>query len=414
MTKLSGTILAGERRPKGRGAGKGPRNPDSARSQRSVQRFAWRAGGAVACVVIAGVLILRVRDNRAAARAPDASAVPAVAVARVTREDLYRAITIPAEFRPYNEVDLHAKVSGYVQQMNVDIGDRVNSGELLAVLEVPELYDELDHAIAARKRAAADYRDAHLAYTRLVAVNQQHPNLVAQQDLDTAEAKDATADGTLAAAEADVERYRTLVGYTRITAPFGGVITKRYADPGALIQAGTASQTQTLPLVRLSDNNRLRLDYPVSVDYVRDVRLNAAVSVRVESLGGKTFEGRITRFTDRVDDRTRTMVVETEVENPTLELVPGMYATVTLKVAQRPHVLAVPVEAVSPGARTVWVVNSADQLRERTVTFGLETATKYEVTTGLADGDLVLIGNPAQLQPGQKVRPVMADPMIPP
>lgn len=374
------------------------------------KRLAWGIGIA-ACVVIVVTLVVRVRDGGASANAPNAARMPAVAVARVVREDLYREITIPAEFRPYNEVDLHAKVSGYVQQMNVDIGDRVKSGELLAVLEVPELKEELDHAIAVRRRAEADYRDAHLAYTRLVSVNRQHPNLVAQQDLDTAEAKDQTAEGAVSAAGSDVEKYRTLVGYTRITAPFGGVITKRYADPGALIQAGTASQTQSLPLVRLSDNNHLRLDYPVSVDYVHDVRLDAPVSVRVESLGGKTYEGKITRFTDKVEDSTRTMIVETEVENPTLELVPGMYATVTLKVAQRHHALAIPVEAVPPGAKTVWVVNSGHELQERTVAFGLETPTFYEVTAGLKDGDLVVVGNTTQLEPGQKVHPLVQEPV---
>ena len=210
------------------------------------RRWGWPG---LAVLVLAAVLLTRAWHGRAA-RAADAGVLPAVAVARVEREDLFRQITIPAEFRPYAEVELHAKVSGYVKDMKVDIGDRVKPGQLLAVLEVPELTDELDHARASQRRAQADYRDAHLAYTRLVAVNKQHPNLIAQQDLDTAEAHDATAEGALAAAKADVDKYQTLVAYTRITAPFDGVITKRYADPGALIQAGTASNTQSMPLVR--------------------------------------------------------------------------------------------------------------------------------------------------------------------
>jgi multidrug efflux pump subunit AcrA (membrane-fusion protein) len=120
-----------------------------------LKRFAWRAAGAAVCIAIAVMLIVRVRDDRAATRAANASTVPSVAVAWVTREDLYREITVPAEFRPYNEVDLHAKVSGYVQRINVDIGDHVKSGELLAVLEVPELEDELHHAIAVQRRTEA-------------------------------------------------------------------------------------------------------------------------------------------------------------------------------------------------------------------------------------------------------------------
>jgi RND family efflux transporter MFP subunit len=361
-------------------------------------------------VAVGAVILLRPWQGRADVKS-DTGTVPAVAVVKVDREDLYKEISVPAEFRPYADVDVHAKVSGYVKQINVDIGDRVKPGQLLAVLEIPELKDELDQAMAAERRAEADYRDMHLAYTRLVAVNKEHANLIAQQDLDTAEAKDATTEGALAAAKADVEKYQTLWGYTRITAPFGGVITKRYADPGALIQAGTASQTQAMPLVRLADNTLLRLDFPVTVDYVHNIRLGSSVNVRVESLGGRTFDGKIARFTNKVDDSTRTMIVESEVKNPTLELVPGMYATVTLKVDERPHALAIPIEAVPQGAKTVLVVNSRQQVEERHVTLGLETPAKYEVLSGLHEGDLVLVGNPGQLVAGQRVQPKLTEPL---
>jgi RND family efflux transporter MFP subunit len=362
-------------------------------------------------VIMVGILAVRPWQGRARAVAADATGAPVVAVARVEREDLFREITFPAEFRPYAEVELHAKVSGYVKEMKVDIGDRVKAGQLLAVLEVPELREELDHAVAAHQRAQAEYRDAHLAYTRLVAVNQDHPNLIAQQDLDTAEAHDATAQGTVAATKADVDKDRTLVAYTRITAPFAGVITKRFADPGSLIQAGTASNTQTMPLVRVSDNTLLRLDFPVSVDYVRGIRIDAPVSVRVDSLGGRTFKGKIARFSDKVDDSTRTMVVEMEVPNPSLELVPGMYATVMLRVDNSPHALAIPIEALPPGGKNVLLVNGSQRLEERAVTLGLETPGRYEVLAGLKEGDLVMIGNPAQLTAGQKVEPRLTAPL---
>jgi RND family efflux transporter MFP subunit len=365
----------------------------------------------LAFVILTAMLVARWWHRPVHAASDARPAIPAVAVVKVDREDLYRQITIPAEFRPYNEVELHAKVSGYVKRMNVDIGDKVKAGELLALLEVPELQDDLDHAMAAEQRAAADYKDAHLAYTRLVEVNKEHPNLVAQQDLDTAEAKDATARGTLAGARSEVQKYRTLVSYTRITAPFGGVITKRYADPGALIQAGTASQ-QTMPLVRLSENTLLRLDFPVSVDYVRGIRPNAPVAVLVDSLDGRSFEGKVARFSNKIDDSTRTMIVEMEVPNPTLELVPGMYANVTLRVDERAHALAIPVEAVPPGGKSVLLVNSAGQVDERAVKLGIETPSKYEVLSGLKEGDLVMIGNPAQVSAGQKVEPRITAPLV--
>jgi RND family efflux transporter MFP subunit len=337
---------------------------------------------------------------------PDLNTAPTAGVAKVTREDLFKAVTISAEFRPYQEVALHAKVSGYVSKMNVDFGDTVKAGQLLATLEVPELQDELDSARAAEQKAEADYTNANLIYSRLESVNKGRPGLLAQQDLDTAQANDLTATAAIAAAKANFGKYQTMVSYTKITAPFDGVVTHRYADPGTLIQAGTSSDTQALPLVRVSDNYRLRLDFPVTVDYVKDVQLGDSVEVRVDSLNGKTFTGKISRFTHDVDDATRTMITEIEVPNPNLELMPGMYATVVLKVEKHLQVLAVPTEAVSGEKKpTVYVVNRDNQIEERAVKLGLETPDKYEVLSGLHEGDLVIIGNRSGFQAGQKVEP---------
>jgi RND family efflux transporter MFP subunit len=363
---------------------------------------------AVAVVLTVFWAVVHLRPGRVEAGPADHFETPAVAVVRVAREDLSREVTIPAEFRPYQEVALHAKVSGYLEQIGVDFGDQVKAGQLLATLEIPELRDELNNAIATRSRAEADYTNAHVTYERLLAVDRSHPNLVAQQDLDTAAARDSATAAAIEAARADVEKYQAMVGYTRITAPFDGVITRRYADPGALIQAGIASDTQAMPLVRLSDNYRLRLDFPVSVDYVKDIRPGDSVEVRVDSLGGKMFTGKISRWTHQVDESTRTMTTELEVDNPKLEIVPGMYATVVLKVEQHPQALAIPIEAVAPGGRLVCVVNSRNEVEERNITLGLETPTRYEVLSGLNDGDLVMLGNPGQLKPGQKVTVKMA------
>jgi RND family efflux transporter MFP subunit len=378
--------------------------PFLSRGLRSL-RFDWRLAGLLllAIMSIPAWLALSAHGKVQSPPVPELQATP-VAVAKVTREELYNEVTIPAEFRPYLQVELHAKVSGYVDQINVDIGDQVKAGQLLAKLEVPELRDELARAKAAQKRAEADYKDAHLVYARLLAVDKAHPNLVAQQELDAAESKDGTTEAAIVGAKAEVEREQTLLAYTRITAPFDGVITRRYADPGSLIQAGTASDTQSMPLVRLSDNYRLRLDFPVSVTYVKDIRLGDQVEVRVESLKGKPFIGTISRFTQKVDEDTRTMITEIEVPNPTLELVPGMYATVALKVERRTQALAIPTEAIATDKKTtVYTINSNHEVEERTVTLGLETPTKYEIVAGLAEGDLVMIGSRSRVKPGQKV-----------
>jgi RND family efflux transporter MFP subunit len=376
-----------------------------------VRRIDWR----ILCVVLVVGLSLLIWRTVGAHVRTEPSPVPAVEalpvpVARVTRQDLYNKVTFPAEFRPYLEVELHAKVSGYVREMKVDFGDRVKAGQLLARLEVPELRDELNQAIAAQQRAEAEYADAHTNYTRLLGVVKEHPNLVAQQDLDNAEAKDESTAAAIGMAKAEAGKYHTLLDYTQITAPFDGVITKRYADPGTLIQAGTASDTQSLPLVRVSDNYLLRLDFPVDQPYVKDVHVGDSLEVRVDSLGGETFTGTITRCTFREDESTRTMLTEIEVPNPELKIVPGMYCCVVLKPGLRPRAFAIPTEAVAADEKpTVLVVNSKQEIEERKVVLGLETPTKHEVLSGLNEGDLVLVGDRSKVKPGQKVEPKLVE-----
>lgn len=337
-------------------------------------------------------------------------APPVVGVVKVTRENLFETVTIPAEFRPYAEVELHAKVAGYVEQMKVDFGDKVKAGELLATLEVPELQDQLHNAAAMQQKAEADYTNAHLLFDRLQTVNQQHSNLVAQQDLDTAQSRESSSAAGIAAAKAEVDRYQTLVKYTRIAAPFDGIVTRRYVDPGALVQAGTTSTAQ--PLLRVSDNYHLRLDFPVSVSYVKDIHVGDAVKAHVESLGGRTFDGKIARFTGRVNDETRTMTVEVEVENPNLEIVPGMYAAVELKVNPRRNTLAVATQAVSGEKNpTVYVINEKSEIESRPVTLGIETPDQYEILSGLKEGEQVMIGSHSLVQPGQKVEAKLVTPL---
>ncbi len=330
-----------------------------------------------------------------------ADEIPTVAAAAVTRQDLYQELTIQAEFRPYQEVELHAMVAGYLRRIDVDFGDRVKSGEAIATLEVPELSDELAHAVATQERAAAAYADAHLDYTRLKGVTKSQPDLVAPQDLDAAEARDRTTAAEVAAAQADTAKYRTLVGYTQITAPFDGVITARYVDPGALIQTGSS---QSLPLVRLSENQLLRLDFPVSVSYVGDIELGEPVEIRLAN-SGALLRAKVSRFSRRVEMSTRTMETEVQVPNPDLKLIPGMYATVSLRVHKRTGALAIPIEAVADSANpTVYVIGRDGTIAERSVRLGIETPASFEVLEGVNEGDLVVIGSRSGVHPGQEVR----------
>lgn len=348
--------------------------------------------------------------NHASASQP----IPSVAAERVVRQDVYSDVPIPAEFRPYVEADLHAMVTGYVDQMNVDFGDRVKQGEVLATIEVPELYDRLHNAMATQQQAQADYVNEHLIYTRLLQVVREQPKLVAQQDIDTAQSKDASAAAALAAAKANVEKYQTLVNYTKIVAPFDGVITKRSADPGDLVQAGTGSGNP-MPMLRVSDNYLLRLDFPVSDEYVKDVHVGDPVTVRVDSLAGKFFTGKITRCTNDVNLETRTMMTETEVKNPDLEIIPGMYAVVLFKFAQQPGALTIPAEAVNdPKDPVVYVINGNNEIEARQVKLGIEMPEKWQVTQGLKEGELVMLGDRSKVHPGEKVEPkLVSTPTIP-
>lgn len=387
-------------------------------------------------VVICGVGVL---TAAAACSRPEAEVrvpadAPTVAVAKVTRGDLSQVLTVAAEFRPYQEIDVHAKVAGYVKEIPVDVGDRVRPGQLLAVLEVPELQDELQQDEAAVKRANEEINRAqadlertqsahevsHLASTRLATVGKDRPGLVAQQDLDAAAGRDrvseaqvSTAKASLAAAREQLEmakanqsKTKTLFAYSRITAPFEGVVTQRYADTGAMIQAGTSSQTQTMPVVKLSQNNLLRLIIPVPESAVPRIHLKEPVEVRVTSMN-RTVSGTIARFADRVDADTRTMRVEVDVPNPKLELVPGMYAQASIALDQARDALTIPVQAVDrvEDKARVLVVTTDHRIAARDVELGLESADRIAVTRGLEAGDLVVVGNRAQLKEGTVVSP---------
>ena len=389
---------------------------------------------AVGVIALGGLLVTAScsREDIRGADSTQAERVVNVAVNKVVRADLSQGLRIAAEFRPFQEIDVHAKVAGFVKHIYVDVGDRVKKGQTLAILEVPELEDELNQAAASMrqgeqeveraqyevKRAEADFTIAHLSYTRLEGVTKTRPDLIAQQEVDDAQGKDAAAEAQLAAvksglaaakehvreATANRERVQALFDYTKITAPFDGVVTSRYADTGAMLAAGISSEQQALSLVKLSQNGLLRLDIPVPETVVPAVRLGKKVSVEVQTLK-RNFEGTVARFNDKVDSATRTMMVEVDVPNPNLELVPGMYAYVSFPIMEKKNALAIPIQAVSrEGNKAVaYRVNADNRIEIRPVTVGIETRNQVEVLSGLSEGDQVVVGNTSQLREGQIV-----------
>ncbi len=359
---------------------------------------------------------------------------PAAAVAVVQRGNISHVLSLAGQFQPYQVVDVHAKVSGYVRHIYVDIGDRVHAGETLATLEVPELNAQYrstqseslrsQDAIVAAQHQVSRAKSLHIAlqsnYDRLLEASKERPGLIAAQELDDARSQaDASqeqvdaATAELAAAQkgaeaaaADQQRVGALQAYTNVTAPLEGVVAWRYADTGVLIQDGTSSDTTTLPLIKLAQSDLLRLRVPVPEDAVRYVHVGDAMQIRVDALD-RNFSGKVVRFTRNLDLTTRTMETEVDVPNPTLAITPGMYANTYLQLEHRENVLTIPIVAVQGTGKEGKVValNANNEVEERSVQLGIRGSTLVEVTSGLQAGDQVLLGDPNSFHAGEKVTP---------
>lgn len=395
-------------------------------------------GRRAATLSLVAVLLFAVGCSKTSVRAStgegDASSLPTVGVAAIAVKPLSRQLTVSSELVPFQEIDIYAKESGYVRKLNVDYGSRVKSGDVMAVLEIPELEMKLAQDAAAIERDAeqvthaehelgrvkAQHTVASLQYNRLKGVAETRPGLVAQQEVDDAQGKDLSSQAAVEAGEsallaaqsqyeeakAKQQQDRVLFDYSKIVAPFSGVVTQRYANYGTLMQAGTSSSTQAMPLVRLSQDDLFRLVIPVPESYVKFIRNGDPVQVRVPSLD-KTFPGRVARFSVDVAEETRTMHTEVDVENPSHLLMPGMYAEATLTLEHRDKALVVPLQAVSQtqSEASVFIVAMNNRLQRRKITIGLETASDAEVLSGLNEGDRVVVSDRSGLKPGAEVHP---------
>ena len=357
-----------------------------------------------------------------------------VGVTKVARKSLGRNISLSSELVPFQEIDVYAKESGYVKKLLVDYGARVKAGQVVAILEIPELEAQLQEDQAAIKNAVnqvsraqyelyryqAQYKALHLQYTRLNDVAVSQPGIVAQQEVDDAQGKDQAASSQVDAGQAAVEAAQSqwsvtkaklvhdqsLFDYSRITAPFAGVVTERYANLGTLVQAGTSSSTQAMPIVKLSQDDLFRLVIPVPESYVRYIHAGDHVDVRVPSLN-RTFPGKVARFSVDVKEETRTMHTEVDVQNADRVLIPGLYAEADLTLEHKEDIPSVPLQAVNHenDKTTVFVVNGNGEIEDRPVSLGIQTSSDAEVVAGLSEGEQVVVSDRSGLKPGEKVRP---------
>ncbi|MGH9590645.1 MAG: efflux RND transporter periplasmic adaptor subunit [Terracidiphilus sp.] len=360
----------------------------------------------------------------------DAS-LPVAPVLHPTRAALSNRLQVAGELLPYQEVQLHAKVSGYIESIHVDIGDRVHTGEDLADLEIPELVaqvqaaqagvqgaeEEVLRAKSAVIRVQADHAALHAEYTRLKQAATE-PGLIAQQELDDAQAKDSSAEAQIEAAKANLSamqqalsaakdtsaHYSDLADYSHIRAPFNGVVTWRYSDTGALVQAGTSS-AGAQPVVKLEETDILRLRLPVPEALAGYVHIGDPAQIRVEATGQK-LTGKVMRTTGALDLSTRTLQVEIDIENPGDKLLPGMYAAVNLNIRRTGTGLTLPVQAVNrlSSAPFAYVVDAQGRIEKRTLRLGVQTPTAVEVISGVSGGDSVVAANLSSFNPGEAVR----------
>jgi RND family efflux transporter MFP subunit len=384
-------------------------------------------------LVLAGIVAYIVIKQHPNARAAE---VPSAKVALAVKGDIAHTLSLAGQFQPYQVVDVHPNVTGFMVKINVDIGDKVRKGQTLAILEVPELNAQLkgtvfevqrakDDLLRAQheiKRAEAVHSALHADYERLLKTSKAQPGLIAQQELDDAESKDLSSesqvDATKAAAAAaeqhtevahtDNDRVQALKNYTNVVAPLDGVIVWRYADTGALIQSGTNSNEQDIPIVRLSQSSLLRLRMPIPENDVQFVHIGDPMQVRVDAIG-RSFTGKIVRFTRDVNFETRTMETEIDVENQDLSISPGMYANTQMQLARASNVTTIPVEAlVLKGDReSVYSLDASNRVLIRNVEVGLRGSKLAEIKSGIEPGDRVILGGQENYTEGQLVSPIL-------
>ena len=354
------------------------------RSHRFLKKHYYWGGGAALVIVLVslyGILFTGKKEEK----------IHKASVVKVMRQNLSQEVTFYAELRPFRITTLYAKVPGYMRVIHNDIGDRVKEGDIIAILEVPEIKADLE-------RNKARYDMAKLDYDRLNTVHRKRPDLIAQDDIDKA-------FEVYHVAKANYEHTQTLMDYSIIKAPFDGIVTMRYVDEGALIQQGLNSSTQAKPVVDVAEDTKLRLCFPVNESFVQNINVGDEADLTIQATG-KTMKGRVARYEGKVDHATRTMNTEIDVDNRAHFVKPGMYATATLKLQRKDNVLSIPIQAINLShAPSVFLITQDKKTEKRSVKTGMQTAEYVEIINGLKEGDLVVYGNLDTFKDGMRVEP---------
>lgn len=340
--------------------------------------------------------------TKARSDVPPVRSLPRVVVVHPQIGTATRTLTLPGDVVGYYQTALYAKVTGYLKSISVNNGDRIKKGQVLAQIEVPELRQRLD-------RARANLEIQRLTYQRLQGVWKSDPRLVARENVDIAYSK-------FEQAKAKVDELEALVSYTQIIAPFNGVVTERFVDPGALIKAGGEGMTAPMegtarpggtnsPVVSVADIAKLRVYVYIPQDSVNFIHRGLPVTITFRELPGRIYHAAVTRYADSLDLSTRTMLTEIDLDNSTREIYPGMYARVVLDVEIHHHAIKLPDSAVgeSPGGKHYVFVLRQGRLIRAPVTIGINTGIYTEITSGLSGKEQVVRSITPMLAAGEAV-----------
>jgi len=381
----------------------GPEVPPEGGSDPVARRRAMRGGTIFAAIVLvllalgAGRTVLsrmanaRVLDQNAADHA-----VQYVKTTFARTTGAGQTLALPGTLQGAQQAPIAARATGYVKRWTKDIGASVQKGELLAEIESPEIDQQLSQAIAARQQTAASLALAKSTTERWEALRKR--DVVSQQELDEKRSAAAQANANLAAADANVERLRQMQGFTRVTAPFSGVITRRAVDTGDLIDSGGKT------LFVLTQMDPLRIYVSVPQAYAQLVRPGQKVVVTQAELRGKSFEGEVVRSAGSIDTATRTMQVEIKLANRDGALMPGAYVQVALPLVGGGG-LVVPTNVLlfrSEGTR-VAVVDAASKVKLRPVTLGRNLGEAIEIVDGIGPRDRLVVNPSDSLADGDAV-----------
>jgi RND family efflux transporter MFP subunit len=380
-----------------------PQQPVAVRVSRAAGEMRWKTGRKyllllplVACV--AAFCGCEEQASSTTAKPVEETRIEVKAV-HPHRGEVYRYINLPGEVRPLYEVTLFAKVDGYLEKLTVDKGDSVKAGDLIADIDVPEVRANLVKYKAELELAQAEFK-------QISESSANNTTNMSGTDSEAAKNRLAVANGKLAVAKGNVQYTESLLKYARVTAPFGGIITKRYVDPGAYIPVPNAASTpEAAAIVNLTDFKTLRLQVAVPETEATHIKVGQSIRWTADDYPGEHFEGTVTRAYWALDKATKTMLTETQMANPGMKLQPGMLVNARIGIDKKKDVLVLPVEAlVKEKTNSFIYIFNDGKIKKAPVQVGFNDGTNVEIVAGVNSTDLAILPGQQAMRDGQLVK----------